>query len=33
MSLPATHHYIDAFMAAERAKYQPIVKASGAKVD
>jgi hypothetical protein len=31
--VPTSPEQFDAFMAAERAKYQAIVKASGAKVD
>lgn len=31
--VPTTPEQFDAFMAAERAKYQQVVKASGAKVD
>ncbi|MFT4243496.1 MAG: tripartite tricarboxylate transporter substrate binding protein [Acidovorax sp.] len=31
--VPTTPQQFDSFMAAERAKYQPLVKASGAKVD
>ncbi|HRO53209.1 MAG TPA: tripartite tricarboxylate transporter substrate binding protein, partial [Alicycliphilus sp.] len=31
--VPTTPEQFDTFMAAERAKYQQVVKASGAKVD
>ena len=31
--VPTTPEQFDAFMAAERSKYQAVVKASGAKVD
>jgi len=31
--VPTTPEQFDAFMASERAKYQSLVKASGAKVD